>query len=58
MLLDNYFFWGRVKKSKGDEVLVTDPPIAIADMGFFLPVDAHQFQKATMLDQIARGSVV
>jgi hypothetical protein len=58
MLLDNYFLWGRVKKSKGDEVLVTDPPIAIADMGFSLPVDAHQFQKATMLDQIARGSVV
>ncbi|KAI4681537.1 hypothetical protein J4E81_009895 [Alternaria sp. BMP 2799] len=58
MLLDNYFIWGKAKKSKGDEVLITDPPIAVADMDLSLPTDAYQFQKATMLDQIARGSVV
>ncbi|KAI4945749.1 hypothetical protein J4E91_007662 [Alternaria rosae] len=58
MLLDNYFIWGKAKKSKGDEVLITDPPIAVADMELSLPTDVYQFQKATMLDQIARGSVV
>jgi hypothetical protein len=58
VLLDHYFLWGKVKKSKGDEILVTDAPFAVADMEASLPADAHQFQKATMLDQIARGSVV
>jgi hypothetical protein len=58
MLMDHYFLWGKAKKSKGDEVMVTDPPIAVANMELSLPTDAYQFQKATMLDQIARGSVV
>jgi hypothetical protein len=58
MLLDHYFLWGKTKKSKGDEILVTDAPIAVADMQLSLPTDVHQFQKTTMLDQIARGSVM
>jgi hypothetical protein len=58
MLLDHYFLWGKVKKSKGDEILITHAPIAVTEMELSLPADAHQVQKATMLDQIARGSVL
>jgi hypothetical protein len=58
MLLDNYLFWGKAKKSKGDEVTILDAPILVANMECSLPSDGHQFQKATMLDQIARGQIV
>jgi hypothetical protein len=58
MLLDNYFLWGKAKKSKGDEITIVDAPTSVVNMELTLPSDAHQFQKATMLDQIARGVVV
>ncbi|KAF1839064.1 hypothetical protein BDW02DRAFT_636030 [Decorospora gaudefroyi] len=58
MLLDNFFIWGKIKKSRGDEVTVVDSPKAVANLELALPSDAHQFQKGTMLDQIPRGSVV
>jgi hypothetical protein len=58
MLLDNTFLWGKVKRSKGDEVTIVNAPISVANMEVALPSDAHQFQKATMLDQIPRGQIV
>ncbi|KAH7340024.1 hypothetical protein BKA66DRAFT_434941 [Pyrenochaeta sp. MPI-SDFR-AT-0127] len=61
MLLDNYLLWGKAKppkKGKGDRILVLDAPIAISDLQITLPCDSHQFQKATMFDEIPRGSVV
>jgi hypothetical protein len=61
MLLDNYLLWGRVKphkKSKGDRVIVLEAPIAVADLDVTTPCEEHQFQKATMFDDIPRGSVV
>jgi hypothetical protein len=58
MLLDNFFFWGKAKKNKGDEVMILDAPMSIANIELALPTDAHQSQKATMLDQIPRGQVV
>ncbi|KAF1947094.1 hypothetical protein EJ02DRAFT_334893 [Clathrospora elynae] len=58
MLLDNMLLWGKTKKSKGDELLVHDAPLTVRDLELALPPDAQQYQKATMLDQIPRGSVV
>ncbi|EDU40448.1 hypothetical protein A1F96_01803 [Pyrenophora tritici-repentis] len=58
VLLDHYFLWGKAKKSKGDEVLVLNAPIAVENLEATLPSDPHQLQKATMLDQIPRGSVL
>jgi hypothetical protein len=58
MLLDNFFIWGKAKKGKGDEVTILDAPMSVANMEHSLPSDAHQSQKATMLDQITRGQVV
>jgi hypothetical protein len=61
MLLDNFLLWGRVKaqkKGKADRVIVLDPPIPINDLEIAVPCEEHQFQKATMFDDIPRGSVV
>ncbi|KAJ4367056.1 1,2-dihydroxy-3-keto-5-methylthiopentene dioxygenase [Neocucurbitaria cava] len=61
VLLDNYLFWGKVKpqkKSKGDKVLILDAPISITDLQVQLPCGEHQYQKATMFDEIPRGSVL
>ncbi|KAF2026671.1 hypothetical protein EK21DRAFT_73727 [Setomelanomma holmii] len=61
MLLDNYLLWGKVKpqkKGKGDRVVVLDSPIAIPDLEIQTSCDEHQFQKATMFDEIPRGSVI
>jgi hypothetical protein len=61
MLLDNFLLWGKVKpqkKSKGDKIMVLDPPIAVEDLEVVVPCEQHQFQKATMFDDIPRGSVV
>ncbi|KNG48332.1 ankyrin repeat-containing protein [Stemphylium lycopersici] len=58
ILLDHCFLWGKIKKSKGDEILITDTPIRLVDTEISLPDDTHQFQKATMLDQVPRGSTL
>ena len=58
ILLDHCFLWGKIKKSKGDEILITDTPIRLVDAEISLPDDTHQFQKATMLDQVPRGSTL
>ncbi|KAE8842185.1 hypothetical protein HRS9139_01482 [Pyrenophora teres f. teres] len=58
VLLDRYFLWGKAKKSKGDEVLVLNAPIAVENLEATLPSNLHQVQKATMLDQIPRGSAL
>ena len=58
VLLDNYFLWGKAKKKNGDEILVTDRPVPLVDADFSLPTAAKQSQKAGMLDQIKRGTVV
>ncbi|CAO2649516.1 Nn.00g069010.m01.CDS01 [Neocucurbitaria sp. VM-36] len=61
VLLDNYLFWGKtkpLKKNKGDKILILDAPISISDLEVQLPCGEHQFQKATMFDEIPRGSVV
>lgn len=61
MLLANYLVWGKVKsqkKGKGDKVVVLDAPIAVQDLNVNTSCDQHQFQKATMFDEIPRGSVV
>jgi hypothetical protein len=61
MLLDNFLLWGKVKpqkKSKGDKVVVLDAPIAVDDLDVSTPCDDHQFQKATLFDDIPRGTVV
>jgi hypothetical protein len=61
ILLDNFLLWGKVKpqkKSKGDKIVVLDAPIAVDDLGVFTPCDDHQFQKATLFDDIPRGTVV
>jgi len=58
VLLDNYFFWGTAKKSKGDEVLVLNTPIAVETLEATLPSNPHQVHKATILDQIPRGSAL
>jgi hypothetical protein len=61
VLLDNFLVWGKVKllkKSKVDKIMVLDAPIPIDALEIVPPCDQHQFQKATMFDEIARGSVV
>jgi hypothetical protein len=61
ILLDNFLLWGRVKaqkKGKGDRIIVLDPPIPIDDLEIAVPCEEHQFQKATMFDDIPRGSVI
>lgn len=61
ILLDNYLLWGKVKppkKGRGERILILDAPIAISDLKIDLPCGSHQFQKATMFDDIPRGSVV
>ncbi|KAH7087829.1 hypothetical protein FB567DRAFT_355180 [Paraphoma chrysanthemicola] len=61
MLLDNYLLWGKVKsqkKGKGQKIVVLDAPIAVPDLDISSSCDHHQFQKATMFDEIPRGSMV
>lgn len=61
MLLDNYLLWGKVKpqkKMKGDKVMVLDAPIAVGALKMSASCEQHQFQKATMMDDIPRGTVV
>ncbi|KAF2624071.1 hypothetical protein BU25DRAFT_413944 [Macroventuria anomochaeta] len=60
VLLDNYLFWGKVKAQKkaiGDKVVVLDAPIPINELDVSLPCDEHQFQKATMFDEVPRNSI-
>ncbi|KAH7074864.1 hypothetical protein BKA63DRAFT_323770 [Paraphoma chrysanthemicola] len=61
MLLDNYLLWGKVKsqkKGKGDKIVVLDAPIAVPDLDVSASCDHYQSQKATMFDEIPRGSVL
>jgi hypothetical protein len=61
MLLDNFLLWGKVKPqktTKGDKVMVLDAPIAVDRLEVASSCEQHQFQKATMFDDIPRGSVV
>jgi hypothetical protein len=61
MLLDNFLLWGKVKaqkKGRTDRVIVLDLPIPINDLEIAVPCEEHQFQKATMFDDIPRGSVI
>jgi hypothetical protein len=61
VLLDNYLLWGRVKtqkKGEGDRIVVLDIPIPVDDLEISIPCEEHQFQKATMFDDIPRGTVV
>jgi hypothetical protein len=64
MLLDNYLLWGKVKPQKlqkkgmGDRILVLDAPIAVDDLDVSTPCEDHQSQKATLFDDISRGSVL
>jgi hypothetical protein len=61
MLLDNFLLWGKAKqrkKNKGEKIVVLEAPIAIEDLEVITPCEQHQFQKATMFDDIPRGSVV
>ncbi|XPS76059.1 hypothetical protein M3J07_008119 [Ascochyta lentis] len=60
VLLDNFLFWGKVKaqkKTTGDKVVVMDAPIPISELDVSLPCDQHQFQKATMFDEVPRNSI-
>jgi hypothetical protein len=61
VLLDNYLFWGKPKvqkKGKGDRIVVLDVPIPTDGLEISIPCEEHQSQKATMFDDIPRGSVV
>lgn len=61
MLLDNFLLWGKLKpqkKSKGDKIIVLDSPIAVDDLDVSTPCEDHIFQKATLFDDIPRGSVM
>jgi hypothetical protein len=61
MLLDNYLIWGKVKpekKSKEDRIVLLDSPIAVSDLDVATPNENAQSQKATMFDEIQRGSVL
>ncbi|KAF1933775.1 uncharacterized protein M421DRAFT_395990 [Didymella exigua CBS 183.55] len=59
-LLDNYLLWGKIKaqrKTAGEKVIVLDAPIPISELEVSLPCDQHQFQKATMFDEVPRNSI-
>lgn len=58
VLFDNCFLWGKAKKNKGDEILVTTKPVMLTDIEVSLPEGKHIFQKATVLDYITRGCIV
>jgi hypothetical protein len=61
MLLDNYLLWGKIKtqkKFKGDKIMVLDAPISIGALKITTSCEKHLFQKATMLDELPRGTVV
>jgi hypothetical protein len=64
MLLDNFLLWGKVKPQKlqkkgmGDRILVSDAPIAVDNLDISTPCEDHQSQKATLFDDISRGSVL
>jgi hypothetical protein len=61
MLLDNYLLWGKIKpqkKSKGDKIMVLDAPIPIDALKITTSCEKHLFQKATMLDELPRGTII
>lgn len=61
VLLDNFLFWGKVKphrRGKGDKLLVLDDPIPVEALDITPSCDQHQLQKATMFDEIPRGTVL
>lgn len=58
VLFDHYFLWGKAKKNNENEIAVTEKPVPLIDVEFSLPADGKQSQKAGMLDQIKRGSVL
>lgn len=61
MLLDNYLLWGKIKtqkKFKGDKIMVLDAPISIGALKITTPCEKHLFQKATMLDELPRGTIL
>ncbi|KAF3042123.1 hypothetical protein E8E12_005121 [Didymella heteroderae] len=60
VLLDNYLLWGKVKAQKktfGDKIIVLDAPVPVSELDVSLPCDQHQFQKATMFDEVPRNSI-
>ncbi|KAG9196944.1 hypothetical protein G6514_002894 [Epicoccum nigrum] len=60
VLLDNYLFWGKLKAQKKggvDKILVLEAPIPVKELEASLPTGQHQFQKATMFDEVPRNSV-
>ncbi|KAF2994619.1 hypothetical protein E8E13_003372 [Curvularia kusanoi] len=60
VLLDNYLFWGKVKAQKKgslDRILVFEAPIPVKQLIASLPTDQHQYQKATMFDEVPRNSI-
>lgn len=61
MLLDNFLLWGKVKtqkKVKGDRVVVLDTPLPVDDLEVTTPGEENHFEKATMFDELPRGSVL
>lgn len=61
VLLDNFLIWGKVKpqkKARGDRVVVLDAPIAVYNLTVASPSEQHQLQKASIFDEIPRGSVI
>ncbi|KAF2795660.1 hypothetical protein K505DRAFT_360000 [Melanomma pulvis-pyrius CBS 109.77] len=67
--LDNYLFWGMVKPprskkpqepktKKNGNIWVLEAPLPIQEVEMRLPDKDHQYQKATILDDIPRGSVL
>ncbi|KAF2184658.1 hypothetical protein K469DRAFT_739282 [Zopfia rhizophila CBS 207.26] len=67
VLLDNYLFWGKVKPPKSwkrqdgkktRSVLMEEQPIPISDLEIILPDNDSQFQRATIMDDVPRGSVL
>lgn len=67
IVTDNYLFWGKIKpskKGKEDKILVLDKPMMVGKLEL---VEKHSkqsgpaqkdFEKATLLDEIPRGTIV
>lgn len=66
VLLDNYLFWGKVKISKpttgapggAGKFWVLEAPLPIAELSVQLPDKDNQFMKATLIDEVPRGSTL
>ncbi|KAF2715315.1 hypothetical protein K504DRAFT_421967 [Pleomassaria siparia CBS 279.74] len=69
VLIDTHLFWGEVKAPRSQKNLprkirrvgniwILEAPIPLEEAGIRLPDFDHQFQKATILDDIPRGSVL